>query len=350
MKNSKDKMKKISIIIAITITLFIINIFWSTGYFRIIENKFEGEIFKKINIVGAEDITINHIDSFAIVSSTNRKSFPPKIQETGGLYYINLKEIDSEPILLTKGFKKPFAPHGISIFKKDSITIIAAVNHTMENEYIEVFKLIGMKLNHVKTLDNPMISSPNDVVLINENSLYFTNDHKYKDGILRLAEDYLGLPISNVVYFDGLKFKEVASGIPFANGINYDFNKELIFVASPRKFYIKVFKKNNDNSLSFIEDIYCGTGVDNIEFDIDNKLWIGAHPNLLHFNSYSKGNNEFAPSEIISIKYIEKNNYIKENIYLEKGQTMSGSTVAAPFGDFILMGNVMDDHFLILRK
>jgi len=71
-------MKKISIIIAITIILFIINIFWSTGYFRIIENKFEGEILKKINIVGAEDITINHIDSFAIVSSTNRKSFPAK--------------------------------------------------------------------------------------------------------------------------------------------------------------------------------------------------------------------------------------------------------------------------------
>ena len=40
----------------------------------------------------------------------------------------------------------------------------------------------------------------------------------------------------------------------------------------------------------------------------------------------------------------------KENIYLEKGQAMSGSTVAAPFGNLILMGNVMDDHFLVLRK
>ena len=111
-----------------------------------------------------------------------------------------------------------------------------------------------------------------------------------------------------------------------------------------------MFKKNNDNSLSFVEDIYCGTGVDNIEFDTDNNLWVGAHPSLLHFDSYSKGNSEFAPSEIISIKYIEKNNYIKENIYLEKGQAMSGSTVAAPFGNLILMGNVMDDHFLVLRK
>ena len=84
-----------------------------------------------------------------------------------------------------------------------------------------------------------MISNPNDVVLINETSLYFTNDHKYKDGILRLAEDYLGLPISNVIFFDGLNFKEVANGIPFANGINYNSQKELLFVASPQKILYK---------------------------------------------------------------------------------------------------------------
>ena len=63
-------MKKISISILVILGLFVFSIFWTTGYFRIIENKFEGEIFTKINIVGAEDITINHIDSFAIVSST----------------------------------------------------------------------------------------------------------------------------------------------------------------------------------------------------------------------------------------------------------------------------------------
>ena len=62
-------MKKISIIILVILGLSIFNIFWSTGYFRIIENKFEGEVLTKINIVGAEDITINHIDSFAIVSN-----------------------------------------------------------------------------------------------------------------------------------------------------------------------------------------------------------------------------------------------------------------------------------------
>tara|TARA_B100001175_G_C19477170_1_gene625003 strand:+ start:618 stop:1658 length:1041 start_codon:yes stop_codon:yes gene_type:complete len=336
--------------ILVLLVLFIVNIFWSTGFFRTIENKFEGEILKKINLKGAEDITINKIDSFAIISSTLRKSFPKTEQETGGLYFLDLKNNNYDLINLTTNFKKPFAPHGISIFKKDSINIVAAINHTLNGEFIEIFELIGNKLIHKKTLEHDLIYSPNDIVLLDENRFYFTNDHKYKTGIKRLAEDYLGLAISNVIYFDGMNFIEVANKIIYANGINFDPKRNLVFVASVRGFLVKVYKKNKDNSLTFIENIYCNTGVDNIEFDSEYNLWIGAHPSLLHFDFYAKGNKKISPSEIIKINYIEKGNYLIKQIYIEKGNTMSGSTVAAPIGNLIFTGNVMDKHFLILQN
>jgi len=341
--------KRILLLILVLLVLFIINIFWSTGFFRAIENKFEGKILKKVNLTGAEDITINKIDSFAIISSTARKSFPKTEQETGGLYFLDLKNKNYEPIHLTGNFKKPFAPHGISIFKKDSISIIAAINHTIEGEFIELFELFGTKLTHKKTLEHELIYSPNDIVLLDDNRFYFTNDHKYKDGIKRLAEDYLGLAMSNVVYFDGINFIEVANKIAYANGINFDTKRNLVFVASIREFLVKVYQKNDDHSLTFIENIYCNTGVDNIEFDSENNLWIGAHPSLLHFNFYANGDQKIAPSEIIKINYIEKENYLIEQVYIEMGDTMSGSTVAAPFGNLIFTGNVMDEHFLILE-
>jgi len=69
----------------------------------------------------------------------------------------------------------------------------------------------------------------------------------------------------------------------------------------------------------------------------------------LHFNFYANNNKEISPSEIIKINYIEKGNYSIEQIYIEDGNTMSGSSVAAPFGNLILTGNVMDEHFLILE-
>lgn len=337
----------------IFLMLFSISLVWlmySTGFFRTIDKKFDGSILKKVSIDGVEDITINQKEGFAIISSTKRKNLPPVEQENGDLYLIDLKNMESKPILLTQNFDKPFAPHGISIYTKDSITTIAAVNHTTNGEYIELFKLTKSKLTHHKTLHNDLIIAPNDIVLLDEETFYFTNDHIYKNGFMRFIEEFLGLPFSNVIFYDGKKFKEAAKGISYANGINFEKNKNLIFVASPRKFKIKVYEKQPDNSLTFIEDIYCGSGVDNIEFDTNNNLWVGAHPNLLQFMSYANSYHNITPSEIIKIQYFKKGDYKVETIYLEKGEEMSGSTVAAPFENLILMGNVMDKHFVILEK
>lgn len=346
----KLKKRHYLLFFVILIVAYVAHIFSSTGYFRTIENKFEGNILKKISIVGAEDIMVSRQDSFAIVSSTDRGAFPNEAQENGGLYLVDLKSKDFKTIHLTKDFDKPFAPHGISWYQRDSVYTIAAISHTKEGELIEFFTLIGDQLTHQKTIENELIFSPNDLVLLDENRFYVTNDHKYKEGLGRLAEDYLGLAISNVVYFDGENFTEVADGIAYANGINFDVERNLLFVASPRGFLMKVYEPNDDGSLTFIEDIDCGTGVDNIEFDVEGNIWIGSHPNLLEFAAYAKGKKEKSPSEIIKIKYRSKGEYQIEQIYMEDGTEMSASTVAATFGNLIFVGNVMDKHFLILER
>ncbi|MDD7913468.1 hypothetical protein [Polaribacter ponticola] len=235
--------KRIFYAVVILLILFISNIFISTGYFRTIENKFDGKIVKKINIVGAEDIMISKKDSFAIVSSTARNKRPNTEQEIGGLYLIDLKNDNFKSIHLTKNLKKSFAPHGISMFQEKGKTTIAAINHTLEGEFIEIFTLKDEQLTHQRTLKNELIFSPNDIVLLDEKRFYFTNDHKYKEGIGRLAEDYLGIAASNVIYFDGEKYLEVTDEIAYANGINIDSKRNLVFVASPRKFLVKVYKK-----------------------------------------------------------------------------------------------------------
>jgi arylesterase/paraoxonase len=341
---------KILMLVILLLLVFIGNLFVSTGYFRSIEPYFNGEIVKQIDIPGAEDITISHQDSFAIISSTKRGIYPPKEEEVGDLFLMDLKNGDFTTTPLTASFKKSFAPHGISMLKLDDGYKIMAINHTSQGHSIEVFNLKNKKLSFQKTLTDKTFISPNDIVMIDENRFYFTNDHKYTEGFGRLTEDYLGRSLSNIIYFDGTTYREVANGIAYANGINYDSKRNLLFVASPRKFLIKVYDVLSNGDLEFIEDIDCGTGVDNIEFDKEGQLWVGAHPNLLKFTSYAKGKQDISPSEIIKINYKSKNDYSVETIYLEDGTKMSASTVAAPFGDYLFSGNVMDDAFLILKK
>ncbi|MEL6560269.1 MAG: hypothetical protein AAFQ94_18920, partial [Bacteroidota bacterium] len=246
--------------------------------------------------------------------------------------------------------KGSFYPHGISLRKKDSTYQILAINHANGRHTIEIFDLNGTTLNHINTFSDPAMIQPNDIIQVGENQFYFTNDHRYTKGFGRFVEDYLGFGYSNVVYFDGENYREVASGIAYANGINYDADRNLLFVASPRGFLVKVYETQKDGSLSFIEDIDCGTGVDNIEYDEEGNLWIGSHPNLLRFSAYAAGKKETSPSEIIKIAYRAKGDYKVEKVYVETGDDMSASTVAATYKNLIFTGNVMDDNFLILER
>ena len=342
--------KKVFLLILLLLVAFVLYTFYSTGFFRTIENRFDGEVIKEIGLIGAEDITISYADSFALISATARMQFPASEQEHGGLYLMELKSGDFVIKHLTADFQLPFAPHGISILKTDSSYTVAVVNHTTEGHTIEFFSLFEEKLTHIRTEKSSQFISPNDIVLLDEKRYFVTNDHGYEHGIGRLLEDYGNLAISNILYYDGLEYSVAADGISFANGINIDRERNLVFVASPRRFLVKVYQLNKDNSLEFIEDIPCGTGVDNLEFDEEGNLWSGCHPDLLHFASYAKRKKDISPSEIIKIEYRAKGDYTVTGVYENDGSEISATSVAAPYSDLIFVGSVKDDKMLILEQ
>ncbi|VAW10318.1 Serum paraoxonase/arylesterase 2 [hydrothermal vent metagenome] len=340
--------KKIVLTFLVILIVFVVYTVVTTGFFRTIDNKFDGQLVKKVPLFGTEDITVSTIDGFALISSTKRETMALEAGD-GELYLMDMNSGEYQVTNLTASFQKPFAPHGISMLKIDSTYKVMAVNHTPTGHSLEVFSMKDNEMTHKKTLTDKSMVSPNDVVIIDENRFYFTNDHAYT-GMSRLLEDYGGLSVSNVVYYDGENYSEVATGIGYANGINFDPKRNLLFVASPRKFLVKVYARNTDGSLEFIEDIPCGTGVDNIEFDSEGNLLIGAHPSLLTFTAYMAGKIEFAPSEVVKISYRGKGDFTVESIFLDDGTTISASTVAAPYKDLILVGNLKDDALLVLKK
>ena len=344
---------KVLLVILIPLLLLALYVCSTTGFFRTIENQFSGEILKKVPIAGVEDMQISHEDHFMIFISDDRAARRDGNPQQGGLYYSDLKHPTLPPKqLLSKSiFPNTFYPHGISMIKLDSTRYkIYVINHVDQKHSIEVFHLVGDSLSYQTTLRDQSMISPNDVVAIDENRFYFSNDHGQTSGIGLLAEDYLGWKGSNVFYFDGEKYREVADEIAYANGINKDPVRELLYLSSPRDFLVKVYQIEKNGDLTFIENIDCDTGVDNIEFDEEGKLWIGCHPNLLGFDAYSKANAETAPSEIITIDYRGKGDYDKQTVFLDDGKNISASTVSPVYKNLIFVGSVFDQHFLILKR
>lgn len=347
-------MKKILLalgMLLLVLVLYILYIFSSTGFFRKVENSFAGTIEKKIALPGVEDMQISYKDNFMLLSSDDRASRRDGNTQQGHLYYMDLTNPSFEPIQLTADFSIPFFPHGISMVETGAQTYkVYAINHVDEKHSIEVFMLYQDSLVFVETLQHESMVSPNDIVAIDGDRFYFTNDHGYTKGLGKLGEEYLGWAVSNVIYFDGGNYREVADGIAYANGINLDSQRNLLFVASPRDFLVKVYEAQPDGNLRFVENINCGTGVDNIEFAPDGKIWIGCHPSLLAFAAYAKGDKAISPSEVITIDYRSEGDYSQEIIFLDDGNHMSAATVAPVYKDYIFVGNVMDDQFLVLKR
>lgn len=341
----------ITAVILLPILAFVFHILNSTGFFRTVENQMNGEIAGKIPIAGVEDFTIDEDDNFGVFIAYDRAAERDgKPKKDDGIYMIDLSNDTFDIKLLSNNFKKPLALHGISLIQLDSNHHkLFVINHA-EGESIEVFDLYHRdSLVHEKTMQHELIFSPNDIVAISETEFYFTNDKYYDSKIGNLFENYSGIAKCETVYFDGENYRIVNKNLAYGNGINYDKNRNLIYVASPRGFLIAVFERLANGDLKHIENIDCGTGVDNIELDKNGNLWVGCHPNLLAFKSYQKGKAKTAPSEIIKINYRKKGDYDLKSLYVNDGTAISASTVAPVYKDLIFIGTVFDDHFLILK-
>ena len=344
-------MKKIFLFFFLVLATYILYTLSSIGAFRSIENQFKGKILAQIDIPSVEDITIDEAGHFAIFISYDRAAERDNEPFPTGIYSMNLQTKTFTPKLISGDFKKPLLPHGISLIQLDSNHHkLYVINHA-EGEFIEIFNLYNRdSLVHSHTLSDPLIYAPNDIVAINDTQFYFTNDTYSSSKIGKLAENYLGLQWCETVYFDGEKYRIVAKESSYANGINYDKKRNLLYLAGVRDFGIRVYQQAENGDLNFIEFIDCNTGVDNIELDKEGNIWIGCHPNMLAADAYMKGNSDKAPSEIIKITYRDKGDYDVETVYMNDGSEMSVSTVAAIYNDLLLVGNVCDAHFLVLEQ
>lgn len=348
-------MKKKLLIFALIIVglgLFIANFLNSAGHFRTIENRFDGEILANVDLAGAEDMTTSEDGGFLIISSFDRTSRNAENLKQGGLYFMDLKTDSFQVKSLTENIGKPFYPHGLDMIRLDSNRHrLFVINHVGDTNLIEVFTLYDRdSLVHENTLADETMISPNDIVAISENQFYFTNDKHSKTTWGKFKESYLAIGRCRITYFDGENYRHVLeNSMSYSNGIRYDFDRKLMYIASTRKFAVNVYNRTENGDLEFIETIPCKTGVDNIELDKDGNVWIGCHPKLLAFTSYSQGKSEIAPSEILKITYNGLGDYETKSVFLDDGTNVSGMSTAAIYKNLIFTGNVMDDHFLVLK-
>ena len=339
------------LILAVFLAGFVLKTLYNAGEFRDIEPHFNGKVKVIEGVLSSEDITIHPQSAMAFISSDDRRAHWSKNRKPRQGAILGYDLSSSDPVLknLTADFDKELNPHGISLLMAENGDLsLFVVNHRSDGHFVEIFDYHGGKLIHRQSVSGSLMHSPNDVLAIGENTFYVTNDHGSNTELGKMAEDYLQLARSYVVFYDGEKFRKVAEGLGYANGINMSPDGQTVYVAATVGQKIYVYDRDRaTGDLSRRTVIEAGTGVDNIEIDQQGDLWIGCHPKLLTFVKHSKDPEALSPSQVIKVEKKASGQYEVREIYMNSGKPLSASSVAAVFENFLLIGAVFEERFLL---
>ncbi len=337
---------------------------WDAGEFRQALNVHPGHCRQVPGLPGSEDITVHPSGEFAFVSSDDRRKVMAGNPMPGAIFRYELSTASTEPANLTPNAGSDFRPHGIALHVgDDGRETLFVVNHPGAPLFadstghdgpehtIEIFDVIDGGLSHRRTLSDAWLISPNDVIAIDHERFYFTNDHGSPPGFRRTLEGYLRLPWSNVVYFDGDGFRVVADGLTYANGINLSPDGRHLYVAEVTRHRVREYRRDPvTGDLEEMRRLDIGFGVDNIEVDpVSGDLWIGGHVKLLTFVRHMNNPAVPAPSQVVRVE-LEANDYQVFTEFMDDGKLISGASVGAPYPGGFLVGSVFDPHMVDCRR
>ncbi len=333
------------VVMVLAVGGFVLHTVWVAGQFKTLEPHFAGECRPLDGIVGGEDLVIHAALGRAFIAAWDRRAGAAGRFEAGAIWGYDL-EAGATPRNLTLALPFPFHPHGLGLLADGEGGTLMVVNHRPKGDTIEIFTISGENLHHAGSVSGDLLESVNDVVPVAPNSFYASLDHGAQRGFHRTLEDYLRLPLSGVVYFDGNQLRRVAGGIAYANGINVSPDGRKIYVAATTGRRLHVFEREpREGGLTPRREISLETGVDNIDVDGAGNLWIAAHPKLLSFVAHAKDPAELAPSQVLKL-VPRGDDFEVSEIFLDSGRLLPASSVAARLGRRLLIGPVFAPRIL----
>lgn len=345
----------IALVLVLGVGAFILRTFYLAGYFRSIEPHFDGSCRLVKGPVGPEDLTIDHASGVAYISSSDRRAVMAGSAKPGAIYLYDLNAEDAVPVNLTPDADASFQPHGISLWiEPNGHRVLYVINHpaagTLDSAHsVEVYDIIDRSLRRRTTILDTRLVMPNDLAVVGEGLFYLTNTHANPPGRLQTLETYLRLRGASVEYYGRHGLQPAVENLVFPNGINVSADLRTVYVATTTSRELLVYDRDLETgALELRQRVYVGIGLDNIEVDEDGDLWIGAHPKLMALGPHGQEPSLLSPSQVYRIRFRGDAVDVDE-IYLNRGDQISGVSVAARHGDRLLLGQIFGDGILDCR-
>lgn len=340
-------MKRVAIVIAALVIYLVLNTLNNAGVFKRITNHFDGtvvEIYE--NMPGPEDLDLDAESGLLFIASSDRWALQKGVASQDGIYVLQL-DSGVVPQKLPTTYSGSFHPHGISYLKNDTAAWLFVVNHNNQGSFVEVFEFRNDSLIHLRSIKDELMCCPNDIVAVAPDKFYVTNDHGIHDGFFRTLEDYLLIPLSYLLYCEDHSFTKVYTGLKYANGVNISADGSVLYLTHTTGRELLTFNRNKETGkINLISTTELHTGVDNITVDIEGNLWIAGHPRLLAFVAHAADPDNKSASQVLKLSPVSPGEYQIEEIYMDDGNQLSGSSVALKYKDELFTGVVFESKLM----
>ena len=307
---------------------------------------------------GTEDVTIDPRTGLVFVSATERRpresepddGIPDNEISDNGIYVFPLDEPEA---LRRVSVDAPvdFRPHGISRWRGEAadgapITRLFVISHPDSGHQVLIYDVAeDGRLAHVRTVTDPALRSPNDLVAVGPDQFYATNDLRFAGAWMGVVEAFFALPLGSIAYFDGAKGRIAAGRLAFANGIATDGTGETLYASALFGRKVHVFDRDAETgALTRTRRIPVPLGLDNIEIAPDGDLLIGGTPDIFAFRDHRDDANALAPSQVVRV---DPEAGTHETIFYSGGEAISASSVGAVHDGRLVVGAVYDPHVLV---
>ena len=297
-------------------------------------------------LVGVEDISIDPTTGVAYLSATDRRAQLAGKAPMGAIFRYDLRDPNAVPQRISKEADS-FAPHGLSLWRGPTGELeLYVIDHGEGQHRVRRYSVGEQVLEPVQTYASPELVSPNDLAAVGPGRFYVTNDHFFVAQPWRTLEDYLRLPIAQLVYFDQGQARVVQGGFAYANGVAWHAGRQELFVAALGNNQVRAYRSSADGSLTERARFDADSAVDNIEIGTDGALWIGAHPKPLQFIGHAKDASKRSPSQVLRM---DPQTGAVSTVYQNLGQEISASSVGAQWQDRLLIGSVFEPLVIDVR-
>ncbi|TGL63359.1 arylesterase [Leptospira sarikeiensis] len=303
---------------------------------------------------GPEDLAVDREAGLLYVSSHERRI---KDQE-GKIYFIELNSTGLQPKLLETEYPKNFRPHGISLLNKDGKYRLYVISHiTLYKEHsIEVFERTEKpsanskagKWKHIQTLQDPLVTSPNDLSVASGNEIFVSNDHGEGGFMTYLFHDLFRMKRSEIAYYDGKTWSSLGNPISLGNGVLYvkrADGKEFLYRSAFNESSVLKFdiiRNNGKLTLGEPKSILLEGGPDNLEIDEKGTIFTVTHPSVMKFLKHASNAESHAPTKIFTIS---PDDSIRE-IFSNSGELISAGSTALSYKERIYIAQVFNDFIL----